>query len=651
MANWRDHILTHFERGISRLTLVADPDGLLTEEGMLAAVKERGFDLIPFDDPVAFRYAYEAQYRSLWDQGDQTDLVVVLRSAEQRLQALPYDLLKAGRHLSFALHQLFPKLSYPVISALDRRYLDALHDAYQQYDGAALGERATREFVLTHCFKVVPGLITTPVDLLKMLLSRHYAKVTPPPSLDAHLLEHFAREGQFIDWPLTEILPSREQFLRFLQQQWVEFLNPPDGGPLFSACKVPFGHEDIRAYIDTYFLEGLLTPVQQERIEHLPAWVRTGIVHDPQADALRRFRRLHERFGQGLPGEDASHKDWQQAAQSWAELIVLRWELDQALDGQDRTSWTATQQRVEGAFEAWMLKRYGSLHNLPFTQQPVMVHQVPRFLALERNRRKLSRLALVVVDGLALDQWLLVRRGLERQYPAWKYEEAGVFAWVPTLTSVSRQSIFAGEPPLYFPESLHTTAKEKGHWVRFWEDQGVQRASVELLVGVESGASQGLESTLGNPRLAILGLVMNTVDDTMHGVTLGMAGMHNQVRLWSSQGHLASVLSALVGRGFAVYLTADHGNAGAEGMGQPQEGVLVEARGKRARVYEQPAFRQEVRAAFPDTVEWPGPGLPSGKYALLAGQGKAFATRGDLVVAHGGIALEEVIVPFVRVET
>jgi hypothetical protein len=71
----------------------------------------------------------------------------------------------------------------------------------------------------------------------------------------------------------------------------------------------------------------------------------------------------------------------------------------------------------------------------------------------------------------------------------------------------------------------------------------------------------------------------------------------------------------------------------------------------RARVYEQPAFRQEVRANFPDTLEWPGPGLPSGKYTLLAGQGKAFAARGDLVVAHGGIALEEVIVPFVRVET
>src|SRR6187399_831020 len=85
MANWRDTILENFKPKISRLTLVADPDGLLTEEGMLSAIKDRGFDLIPFDDSIAFRFAYESQYRSQWDQGQNTDLVVVLRSVEPQL--------------------------------------------------------------------------------------------------------------------------------------------------------------------------------------------------------------------------------------------------------------------------------------------------------------------------------------------------------------------------------------------------------------------------------------------------------------------------------------------------------------------------------------------------------------------------------------
>jgi hypothetical protein len=57
-ATWRDQILKEFPADIARLTLGADPDGLLTEESVVAGLRERGFDLITFDDPIAFRYVY-----------------------------------------------------------------------------------------------------------------------------------------------------------------------------------------------------------------------------------------------------------------------------------------------------------------------------------------------------------------------------------------------------------------------------------------------------------------------------------------------------------------------------------------------------------------------------------------------------------------
>ena len=188
MADWRDTILKNFQKHIARLTLVADPDGLLTEERMLTAIKDRGFDLIPFDDPIAFRFAYESQYRSLWDQGAKTDLVVVLRSPQQRLDSLPHDLLQAGRRLEFALHKIFPTLNYPVLASLERSDLDAIYEAYQQHDGDALTERETKEFALMHCFGIVSKLIKTPVDLLKMLLSLHSRRVHLPTILSEYLI-------------------------------------------------------------------------------------------------------------------------------------------------------------------------------------------------------------------------------------------------------------------------------------------------------------------------------------------------------------------------------------------------------------------------------------------------------------------------------
>jgi hypothetical protein len=647
MANWRDTILKNFKPKISRLTLVADPDGLLTEEGMLSAIRERGFDLIPFDDPIAFRFAYESQYRSRWDQRKDTDLVVVLRSAEQQLNKLPYDLLMAGRSLTFALHKLFPKLNYPVVAGLDRAYLDAVDEGYQKHDGEQLTERGTKEFVLKKCFGVVPDLLAAPVDLLKVLLSLHYRKVRLPDFLVEYLLESLTKNATFDSWPLAEIIPSREGFLRFLQDEWRVFLDAQAGAP--ASSQVPFGHEDVRAYIDTFFLEGALKPVEQEKIAKLPAWVMTGVVHDPKADAVRRYRGLKEKFESSILAADVSHREWQQAAQCWAELVVLRWEWDEALDPGDRSAWSALQTKVEDAFGQWMMNRYGSLHNLPYQQQPVMVHQIARFLAFERNRKKLPKIALLVLDGLAFDQWLLLKRALEAADGSWRFRESTAFAWVPTLTSVTRQSIFAGEPPLYFPDSLATTSKERNHWLRFWEDQGVPRGGVELVTNIDGPTDPKLEPALGNARLSVLGVVWNKVDDIMHGMQMQTAGMHDQVRLWAKQGHLQQLLARLHAEEFAIYLTADHGNVTATGIGNPREGVLAETKGKRVRVYDRSEFLEEVAGKFPESLRWPSHGLPPVRHVLLAGDLKAFTDVGEEVVAHGGIALEEVLVPFVAI--
>ena len=97
MDDWRTQILKEFMPQVSRLTLVADPDGLLTEEGVHRGLRERGFELIPFEDSIAFRFAYESKYRSRWDSGEKTELVVVLRAERDDLNSLPFDLLNAGR--------------------------------------------------------------------------------------------------------------------------------------------------------------------------------------------------------------------------------------------------------------------------------------------------------------------------------------------------------------------------------------------------------------------------------------------------------------------------------------------------------------------------------------------------------------------------
>src|SRR5690606_9984310 len=78
----------------------------------------------------------------------------------------------------------------------------------------------------------------------------------------------------------------------------------------------------------------------------------------------------------------------------------------------------------------------------------------------------------VVIDGLAMDQWLIIREVLSSKTLSFKFLEREILAWVPSLTSVSRQTIFAGRVPFLFPDSIETTAKESVHWKQFWVDHG-----------------------------------------------------------------------------------------------------------------------------------------------------------------------------------
>ncbi len=224
MANWRDTILKNFKPKISRLTLVADPDGLLTEEGMLTAIRDRGFDLIPFDDPIAFRFAYESQYRSRWDQGPKHRLGCGSAFRRTAVEQAALRFAQGGTAVDVRSPPVVPEAELPGDRRAGSQYLDAVDEAYQKHDGDLLTERATKDFVLMQCFGIVPKLIKKPVDLLKVLLSLHSRKVRLPDFLVEYLLESLTKDAAFETWPLGDILPSRESFLRFLQDEWKLFL-------------------------------------------------------------------------------------------------------------------------------------------------------------------------------------------------------------------------------------------------------------------------------------------------------------------------------------------------------------------------------------------------------------------------------------------
>ncbi len=662
--DWRDRILKEFTPNVAQLTLVADPDGLLLEETLLEAIRERGFEILLFEDSVAFRFAYESRFRTRWVRGEATDLVVVVRAENHQMAALPYDVLRAGRQLSFGLGELFPGLSCPVVASLDQGDLATLHRAWKQEGTDRLGDDATKDFALLHVFQIAPALIRQPADLLRVLLRRHHRGERLPRILDDRLIHLLRRSGAFDSWPLETIVPSRDAFFSFLQERWPLFLDRLAGeardGPgdasesvsleLEGPADLPFDHDDVRVYIDNLFAEGMLSAVSHEAGDALRRdWAAVGVRIDPEADRSRRLGSLMEAIAATIPAPDARHHEWTAFAYRWAELDVLRLEAAASTRSQTDARIAELRKEVDRTFLAWTERRYAGLHNQP-PDPPVMVHHVPRYLARRLERGSEDKAALIVVDGLALDQWLVLRDVLADQRPCLRFHEGAVFAWVPTITSVSRQAIFAGKAPFYFPSSIHTTDREASSWSRFWVDQGVGARAVGYAKGLGDGPPDGASEILSRTDIRALGLVVDKVDKIMHGMELGTAGMHNQVRQWADEGFMAELLDKLLGDGFTVYLTSDHGNIEAEGRGRPSEGAVADVRGERARIYPDAVLRSRVQNQFPDAVAWPTIGLPEDCLALLAPGRSAFIREGERVVGHGGASLEEVVVPWIRIE-
>ncbi len=664
MSSWRDQILKEFTPKVARLTLVADPDGLLLEEGILEGIRERGFELIPFEDHIAFRYAYESKFRSRWDRGEHTDLVVVLRSQASDLSGLPYDLLQAGRRLSFNLGDIFPNLSYPVVSALDRGDLDALYEAQKRHAPGQLGDNATKEFVLRHVFEIAPELVKQPSDLLRVLLRRHYRGQRIPADLDGRFILLLRQSNVFDDWPLETLVADREAFFTFLQERWPIFLDreaakgtsgvredeKPYGLSIKGPIELPFGHHDIRVYIDNLFVEGLLHSVPHEHVNTLSkTWVGIGVRTAPIEDRSRRLGKLIDSLEASIPAEDAKHTDWFHFARGWAETILLANDQAEAISEPTGERIKNLQAQMDAGFAGWLFKRYAGLVNLP-PVPPVMLHHLPRFLARQMGEDHTAKIALIVVDGLALDQWLVVREALATKQPGLRFREQAVFAWIPSLTSVSRQATFAGRAPIFFPNSIQTTDREPALWAQFWADHGYTTNQVVYIKGLGDGSLESVSEAISHPQTRIAGLVIDKVDKIMHGMEMGTAGMHNQVGQWAKQPYLSALLDLLFERGFRVCLTSDHGNIEATGCGRPLEGVVADLRGERVRVYPDLSLRSKVKERFPTALEWGSIGLPEDYVALLAPSRQAFIQNTQHSVSHGGISLEELIVPLIQIE-
>jgi hypothetical protein len=223
-------------------------------------------------------------------------------------------------------------------------------------------------------------------------------------------------------------------------------------------------------------------------------------------------------------------------------------------------------------------------------------------------------------------------------------EAGSTFALVSTYTTVSRQAIFAADLPVTFPESLWSTQPERRRWEAFWVAEGlpVTAVSYHRVRGrfphdhIDFGAARAI------------GVVVNAVDDLMHTSELfGDAQFLANLDVWVANGFLDDLVQRAEAVGIEIWITADHGNLECLPARVPREGVAIESAGKRLLRYPNRVLRD---ASTADGIVWNDiPGMPGSAEPLLFAPSRLAYTNNQVSVSHGGLSMDEVIVPLVRV--
>ena len=272
-----------------------------------------------------------------------------------------------------------------------------------------------------------------------------------------------------------------------LQQTWNDWLRHGHSDSAEAFVAVP---EAVLRLLGA----GMLRPAQI-RATGLPDWVHLGAA-DPDPEQLTT-ELLAVR-----PPRPTDLSGWIETASWWGQVRAAI-AMSPTPPGNAEEAWQ-TWEQLDARFRPWLRNNYGSslLSATPFAA----LHKVAPRLA--RHVEDGAKVLLVVIDGLGFAQWHPLRTAANLTV----LDATGSLAMIPTLTSVSRQAIFAGALPKNFAEHIRTTSAEEKQWRRFWTEQGVAKRDISYTKTRGDDANRVPE-----PHGRVAAVVVNAVDNILHG--------------------------------------------------------------------------------------------------------------------------------------
>lgn len=604
--------------------LIFDFDNLISNEAIIEKILKEGYEIFEFKDIEYYRIYFEEECRN-----SSKKLILLVNDNVY----VPYDIKEDYFLVSISLNDIFENIDVRVLKYIAKENYDVIYEKAKNIKNT-LSYDQTCDFLLKNVYYIDTQLINTFNDLMKSLLRLYYKGIELPKILAEYLYKKSNLDHEL----LNEILNGKDKFFNFLQNQWELFVNSFINPSVKSI--VDFNDPDIKVYIDNLFSEGYLHLVNvqiNDNIHNIPEFVKIGIILDRNAVLNNEYEMTINKLRKKIDSI-SDYKDWLELSKIFGELIRISCILN-------KEEYKSLSLSLNDKFKNWLYSNYGKLRYLSYFNGPVMVHQIQHYIVNTLKKEEKKKVILIVFDCMSQFNWSIIKHYLnERGY---LIEDKACFAWIPTITSVSRQALFSGEIPINFKETLFTSDYDEKHFKNFFINHDYNENSIMFFRDIETFEEEDLKNALER-NVDVIGIVVDLIDKLVHTQMFDYEGLYNNIEFYLNKGYLDKFFASAIKHGYEIFIASDHGNILTIGQGTINEGVLIETLSKRVVVCEKDL--KNIYLNDKEVIEWIGTGLPNEYNYIICDSNYSFYRYGESTLSHGGMSFEEVIVPFARIK-
>lgn len=370
--------------------------------------------------------------------------------------------------------------------------------------------------------------------------------------------------------------------------------------------------------------------------------------------------------------------------EDWVELYkkLLFWELElenindqsmfEILESQKVEANVQFGKFIERNYESWFATPVRQGSGEPKTDKPIQSHTLFRELVVPELVKKDKPVLFVVIDNLRYDQWKAMESVVANHYKLEK--EIPYYASLPTATQYARNSIFSGLTPLEMEKQFPQ------YWKNDIDEGGKNMHEAEFLTAHLKRLGLNIKqdyfkitNLAGGKKLAdnfkalkdnqLVTVVYNFVDMLSHAktemdVVKELASDDKAYRSltlsWFKNSPLLEIIQQAQKLGFKLIITTDHGTINVKNpskvIGDKNTSLNLRYKTGRSLTYEDKdvyAVKDPKRIGLP-TINMSSSYIFAKNDLFLAyvNNYNHYVSYYRNTYQHGGISLEEMIVPF-----